>query len=420
MMPMRSSCAKYLMHSASLSRYCHDGLFLFLRQLLQERLRVGDAARELREVDPERAADRVDARERHVALGQHSLDAGLRHAHASGQVGVGHLRELQLLLQRQDEIGCGAHEKYWNAIPGGRQDDNVAGFEPLHHAGRARLRPSQRTRRSMFKKSTLAPAELGLAVAALLALAVAVFGPTMAQPQVHGFADARTLWGIPCALDVLSNVPFALVGVIGFAAIVCARKTVAPVAQQLLASLFFGGLVLIALGSAYFHLSPDAFGLAVDRYAMAFAFAPLLGLAVATRISDRAGLVLALALFFLGPQAVDAAWKSHNVLPWAVVQFGGMLLLAVLAWMPAHDDTLRVNWWLVIAAYALAKLAEMNDQSIFEATGQWFSGHTAKHVIASFAALPVVAPFLASRLAGQNGALPLSASHPAVTGTRQA
>ena len=51
-----------------------------------------------------------------------------------------------------------------------------------------------------------------LAALALLA-AVAVFGPAFAQPpHLNAFADQRTLWGIPHALDVLSNLPFAVAG----------------------------------------------------------------------------------------------------------------------------------------------------------------------------------------------------------------
>ena len=133
MMPRRSSCTKYLMHSGLaqpvVARHLlqrplaqdadraqqqllvgHHRLFLLLRQFLQQRLRVGHATRQFGEIQLERAADRVDARQRHVALGQHALDAGLRHAQRARQVGVGHLRGLEFLLQGQDEVGGGAHE----------------------------------------------------------------------------------------------------------------------------------------------------------------------------------------------------------------------------------------------------------------------------------------------------------------------
>ena len=62
------------------------------------------------------------------------------------------------------------------------------------------------------------PAEAGLLWTALALLVLAVFGPVLpASAHQHGFADARTLWGVPCALDVLSNLPFALAGAWGLA-----------------------------------------------------------------------------------------------------------------------------------------------------------------------------------------------------------
>ncbi|MCX7036659.1 MAG: hypothetical protein NT064_08755 [Proteobacteria bacterium] len=44
----------------------------------------------------------------------------------------------------------------------------------------------------------------------------------------------------------------------------------------------------------------------------------------------------------------------------------------------------------MLAVYALAKVAETFDTQIFELTGL-FSGHSLKHLLASLAALPVIA-----------------------------
>jgi hypothetical protein len=58
----------------------------------------------------------------------------------------------------------------------------------------------------------------------------------------------------------------------------------------------------------------------------------------------------------------------------------------------------------VILAYAAAKLLEMNDHAIFDLTGQLVSGHTLKHLVATLAALPVLASVRALRKSGQNPA----------------
>jgi hypothetical protein len=44
----------------------------------------------------------------------------------------------------------------------------------------------------------------------------------------------------------------------------------------------------------------------------------------------------------------------------------------------------------VIFFYALAKLFELGDVTIFEATGHIVSGHTLKHLAAALAAWPVI------------------------------
>jgi hypothetical protein len=238
------------------------------------------------------------------------------------------------------------------------------------------------------------------AFAALCALAL--FGPSLAQPpHAHDFADQRMLWGIPCALDVLSNLPFAIAGVWGLLTLERSPKSHAFGAQRACARLFFIGLILTAIGSSVYHFAPGDLGLALDRGTMGVAFAGLLGMASAARVSERAGTVMAACLLVLAPLSVAVWFVTGNVLPWAVVQFGGIaLLLLVLAFGAVRRDSVPVRWSLVLLAYAVAKFLEANDHAIFEATGH-VSGHTLKHVAAAFAAGPVIAA-LAPAASGQN------------------
>jgi hypothetical protein len=245
--------------------------------------------------------------------------------------------------------------------------------------------------------------ESALLAACLLLLALAAFGPPVAGPALpHDFADTRALAGLPFAMDVLSNLPFALAGLAGLWLLWRSPPGGISPMQRAMAELFCVGLVLTAFASGWYHLHPDDAGLAVDRYAMAIAFAGLLGLAAAGRVSERAGTVLGLALLLLAPLAVRSWAASGNLLPWVVVQFGGMLLLVALALLRPQPDALPVRWFLVLAAYGLAKLAEANDHAIFEATGQWLSGHTLKHLVAAVAAIPVLAAIRAAAESGQN------------------
>lgn len=237
-------------------------------------------------------------------------------------------------------------------------------------------------------------AEVGLLAALLLALLLACVGPHVAQhAYYHAFADQRTLWGVPCALDVLSNLAFALLGAWGLLRLYGQPTSTAHAAgsQRNLATLFFAGLVLTAVCSTAYHLHPNDVGLAIDRLGMVSAFAGLLGLAVADRISARAGLWVATAVLALGPIAVLVWATTGNLLPWSVLQGGGMVLIVVLALRSPVGGAWGIPLAAVIAWYVLAKLLELGDHAVFAATQGWVSGHSLKHVCAAMAAWPVIA-----------------------------
>jgi hypothetical protein len=250
--------------------------------------------------------------------------------------------------------------------------------------------------------------EAFLLLACGLLFALALFGPHLAQPpHAHDFADARTLWGIPHALDVLSNLPFALAGAIGLLMLQRVPRDALPRVQRLCAQLFFAGLLATAAGSSWYHLAPVDRQAGIDRAAMGLAFAGLLGLAAATRVSERAGFALGTGLLLLAPAAALAWFLTGNVLPWAVVQFGGIALLLLVLALGASGEGLQVRWSLVLLAYAVAKLFESQDHGIYEATGQLLAGHTLKHVAAAFAAWPVISA-VAARMQRQNGPQPVA------------
>ncbi len=232
--------------------------------------------------------------------------------------------------------------------------------------------------------------EIVLLVAALVALLAAVFGPSVAQhDHYHAFADQRVLFGLPCAMDVLSNLPFAIAGLLGL--VMVARLPALP--QRGYAALFFVGLIVTTLGSIIYHLNPNNDGLALDRLGMVAGFAGMLGLAAAQRVSQRAGMVTTLTVLLLGPTAVAVWAQTDNLLPWVLLQGGAMLMLLVLAVckpLPAPSHWYVVNLLPVIGFYAAAKLFELADHQIFELTNQVISGHSLKHIVAALAAWPVL------------------------------
>jgi hypothetical protein len=233
----------------------------------------------------------------------------------------------------------------------------------------------------------------------LLAMVGAWLLPAMQQPtEYHNFADRRTLLGIPNAVDVLSNAAFALAGLYGFYWLWRGERELRP-AVRLSLQVFFAGLVLVAFGSGYYHLEPNNLTLVPDRLPMTIAFAGVFGGVVAERVSARGGYAATAAMLAIGLTSV-IYWKAtDNVLPYAVVQFGGIAgVIALLIATPRGPEALP--WWSLFAWYGLAKVVETFDVAIWQATGQLVSGHSLKHVAAAMGGV-AIAHALRRRLAGQ-------------------
>ena len=200
----------------------------------------------------------------------------------------------------------------------------------------------------------------------------------------------------------MSNLPFALWGLAGllvFAEVWNSMRSITG-----LAALFFTGLIVTAAASSWYHLQSDNAGLAIDRLGMTVAFAGLLGLAAADRVSIRAGVLLSGLVLVLGPLSVWVWSMSGNLLPWLVLQFGGMALILWLAIRQPLQGALAVRWGVVILIYAAAKVLELADHAVYEFTSQLISGHSLKHIVASFAAWPVVAVLRTQVIFNNDGA----------------
>jgi hypothetical protein len=230
----------------------------------------------------------------------------------------------------------------------------------------------------------------------------AVVGPHVGNPVgYHHFVDERSWLGVPHAGDVLSNLAFFIAGVAGAWSLWRLPARSLTNMERAMASLFFAGLVATSACSSWYHLHPDDARLMVDRSGMAVAFAGMVGLAVTTRVGERAGALAGLGLLLAAPWTIHIA-ASGELLPWAVLQFGGMAALCALACLRPLPAALAPSWIAILLIYAVAKLAELGDAAVFDATGHIVSGHTLKHVVAAFAALPLIAA-LNARRSVQNG-----------------
>jgi hypothetical protein len=220
-----------------------------------------------------------------------------------------------------------------------------------------------------------------------LGVALNAHGHAPMHAHGHPFVDARALLGVPNAMDVLSNAPLALAGLWGLLVL----RNRAPGAAQRAARVFFVGLLFTGFGSAWYHASADAAGLVWDRLGMAVTFAGALGLAVSERVGPgSARATVGITLLLATASAALPLWTG-NVLPWAVVQFGGMALIVWLALQRPAAGAIGIRLGALIGLYALAKALELGDTAVFQATAETVSGHSLKHLVAALAAWPVIA-----------------------------
>ena len=228
----------------------------------------------------------------------------------------------------------------------------------------------------------------GLVVLALLAAGLL---PFIAQDQAyHQFADRRIFFNVPNTLDSLSNLAFVIFGAWGLVLQWRRLLVFETGALQQLVTLFFVGFIGTGVGSFWYHLAPDDTGLVLDRLGMVIALSGVLGIAAAHKVSARAGYALAALALALGPLSVWWWKQSGNVAPYAVLQFGGMLLVI---WMMSLRSSVRgPNWAVFITLYALAKVFETFDLQVFQLTHGLISGHTLKHLVAACAALAIIFP----------------------------
>ncbi len=201
------------------------------------------------------------------------------------------------------------------------------------------------------------------AAAALTISAFFLFVPPIAQNQAyHFFADSRTLWEVPNFWNVVSNLPFALVGILGLWKL---RDAVDRV--------LFTGVLLTFFGSAYYHLAPSDARLVWDRLPMTLVFMALLACVVKASNS-------LLAIFLACGVASVLWWNITGDLRfYALVQFGPLLILIPALWF-VRDARYLTG---VLIFYALAKLAEFCDRAVFSTLP--VSGHSVKHVLAAIA-----------------------------------
>jgi hypothetical protein len=229
-----------------------------------------------------------------------------------------------------------------------------------------------------------------LIVIALVSLAV-TFGfvePIPQWPEYHDFADGRTLFGIVNAHNVLSNLGLIIVGAWGllFMSGESGKRAVRDLWLPYM--IYFSGLILTGLGSAYYHHEPGSETLIWDRLPMTIMFMGLFSTIVGEVISSRTGNKLLAPLLLIGVASVLWwAWTESigagDLRMYALVQFLPPVLVVFMLF--AYPRPLHYVPYIVatLGFYVVAKLCEEFDVQVYQALH--VSGHALKHLVSALA-----------------------------------
>ena len=152
--------------------------------------------------------------------------------------------------------------------------------------------------------------------------------------------------GVPNFWNVVSNLPFIVVGALGLM----------QVRESLSARIFFLGVFLTGFGSSYYHWSPDDWGLFWDRLPMTFAFMAIFANVIGERIDARAGKLLLWPLVALGVISLLVWLRFDDLRLYAWVQFFPCIAIPLMFWLFPPKFTGTYLWFVARGLYVLAKL----------------------------------------------------------------
>ncbi|CAF1398779.1 unnamed protein product [Didymodactylos carnosus] len=222
------------------------------------------------------------------------------------------------------------------------------------------------------------------------------FVPPIPQSQsYHEFADQRSLHhlisasfmpNIPHALDVLSNIPFLIIGAYGLYLLLSHTTIVFFTSFEKLGWLiFFLSICFVCIGSSYYHLRPSNGTLVWDRLPMTVGFSSLLGLLIDERISPLLGKCLFPFLLIIGFVSCAYWYYKDDLRPYILVQFYPMIYIPILLLISSNIYSHTSFYIYACILYSMAKVSEVADKPVFRLTLKTVSGHTLKHLFASSA-----------------------------------
>ena len=231
---------------------------------------------------------------------------------------------------------------------------------------------------------------LGATLAAVLGT---ILLPRIPQwESYHHFVGDKNLLEIPNFWNVVTNFPFFIAAIAGFA--ILGRhwseghfqdgRQVIPILSMII------GVFLTGLGSSYYHWAPDNRRLVWDRLPMTIIFMSLISVILTERTSVEIGFWTLGPLLAVGMGSVVYwSWTESlgrgDLRPYGFVQFYPVLFLALVLYLFPKPFPSSKDFGIVGGFYLLAKIFETFDGGIYRLTC-FMSGHALKHLAAAASA----------------------------------
>jgi len=207
--------------------------------------------------------------------------------------------------------------------------------------------------------------------------------PISQNLSYHDFADDRQFSGIPNFFNVISNIPFVLFGIMG---VLYCRNFRQKETDWSWMTLFIG-VTLVSFGSGYYHLNPGNDTLVWDRLPMTIGFMGLFIAILSEYVNPKIEKLFLIPAILLGFLSVLVWQLTDDLRFYFWVQFFPILSIPiVLALYKMRYTHVRYLLYALIF-YLFAKLFELFDSVIYSLSGEQFSGHSLKHILASLSVL---------------------------------
>lgn len=223
-------------------------------------------------------------------------------------------------------------------------------------------------------KSQLTGIYILIITAVLVVLGFTMSDPIVQPEEYHQFSDTKRIFGIPNFWNVISNLPFLVIGISGI-------KHFIHKEQRMSYLIFFAGITLCFFGSCYYHLNPSTDTLVWDRLPMTIGFMALVAIVIKEYVSVRLSNILIWPLIAIGFISIIYWVTTGDLRLYGLVQFYPMIALPVIILFYKSEFTAK-GYWLLFIFYIIAKVLEYFDHEVFHLLN-FIGGHPLKHLSAA-------------------------------------